>query len=85
MPKNKTIFTVKCRLDSIDESVEKRDYNVKITKGVTGEEMTYALVALMQVILAHEESAGNKFSPAAFMNYLKLLIDDSRIGVPQDD
>ena len=84
-PRTKTVFSVKCATDSVNEEVDKKDYKVKITRGVTGEEMTYALVALLQVIMAHEESVGNKFSPNAFMNYIKMLLDDSKIGVPQDD
>ena len=82
-PRTKTIFSVKCSTDSLNEEVDKKDYKVRITRGVTGEEMTYALVALF--IMAHEESMGNQFSPNAFMNYVKMLLDDSKIGVPQDD
>lgn len=84
-PRTKTIFSVKCSTDSLNEEVDKKDYKVRITRGVTGEEMTYALVALLHVIMAHEESMGNQFSPNAFMNYVKILLDDSKIGVPQDD
>ena len=47
--------------------------------------MTYALVALLQVIMAHEEAVNNKFSANSFMNYLKILLDNSQIGVPEDD
>ena len=84
-PRTKTIFSVKCSTDSLNEEVDKKDYKVRITRGVTGEEMTYALVALLHVIMVHEESMGNQFSPNAFMNYVKMLLDDSKIGVPQDD
>jgi hypothetical protein len=82
---SKTIFKVTCDTDSINEAVDKKDYRVTVSKGTSGEEMTYALVALVQVILAHEEGRDNQFSANAFFNYLKMIIDDSKIGVPEKD
>jgi hypothetical protein len=83
--KNKTIFKVTCDTEELNVLADKKDYNVSISQGTTGEEMTYALVALLQVIMAHEEAQNNKFSANSFMNYLKILLDNSQIGVPEDD
>lgn len=83
--KNKTIFKVTCDTEEINILADKKDYKVSISQGTTGEEMTYAIVALLQVVMAHEEARNNKFSANSFMNYLKILLDNSQIGVPEDD
>ncbi|MBR4889736.1 MAG: hypothetical protein IKU15_00270 [Clostridia bacterium] len=77
------------RVDKITYGVgskeETSDYIVQIRKGTTGEEMTYSLTALLQVVLAHEETQGNTFTVDGFINYLGMLLKDSMIGVPEDD
>jgi hypothetical protein len=80
--KNKTIFKVECDVKT-DKDFDEQDYKVHISKGTTGEEMAYAIAALLNVVIAHEECAGNKFSINSFMNYLKMIIENSKIGVPQ--
>ena len=47
--KNKTIFKVTCDTEELNVLADKKDYRVSISQGTTGEEMTYALVALLQV------------------------------------
>jgi hypothetical protein len=61
------------------------DFSVRIRKGTTGIEMTYALVTLLNVVYAHEETNGSKMSIDGFVHWLGLLLKDSQIGIPKGE
>jgi hypothetical protein len=83
--KDKIIFKVTCDIDSSNEKLNKEDFHVTISKGVTGTEMSYAISALLSVIIAHENSMNNKLSIDGFLHYIGTIMKESEIGLPKGD
>lgn len=82
--RSKTIFKVSCgKMETKDVDIS--DYKVDISRGVTGQDMTYALITLLTVVHSHEVNNGSKLSIDGFMNYLGTLMKNVEIGVPKDD
>lgn len=83
--KDKLIFKVLCDVDASNDKVNKEDFHVVISKGVTGTEMSYALSALLSVVIAHENANGDKWSVDGFLHYIGVMIKGSEIGVPEKE
>lgn len=82
--RSKTIFKVSCgKMET--KTADISDYKVDISRGVTGQDMTYSLIALLTVVYSHEVNNGSKLSIDGFMNYLGMLLKSAEIGVPKDD
>lgn len=82
--KNKTIFKVTNDKRTKNEALDLNDFKLTISAGVTAAEMSYALVALLSVILEHENDHGNEFTVDSFLHYIGMLMKDMEVGVPKD-
>lgn len=82
--KEKTSYVFKVENTHTDE-LNIHKFNIRIRKGTTGLEMTYALIALLNVVYSHEELNGNKMSIDGFMHWLGSLLKDAQIGIPKGE
>lgn len=84
---NKTIFKVTCKKTITDtsETLDLNELQVNISKGTTGAEMSYAIVALLSVVLAHQNANGDKMSIRGFLNLIEMMMEDMQIGIPKDE
>lgn len=84
MSEEKVIFQV---TNSVEEGTEIFDTNnlkVRIDAGVTGMEMSYALVALLEAVLAHENENGNKLTIDGLLHLINVMMKDAQVGVPKE-
>ena len=58
----KVIFAVTNTIAEGTEVFDTNNLKVRIDAGVTGEEMGYAIVALLEAVLAHENEHGNNIT-----------------------
>ena len=83
--RNKTIFKVtNDKRPDNNDIFELNDFRITISKGTTGIEMAYALIALLNVVYEHENTENNEFTVDSFMNYLTMLMKDTRIGIAKE-
>lgn len=83
--RNKTIFKVtNDKRPDNNDIFELNDFRITISKGTTGIEMAYALIALLNVVYEHENAENNEFTVDSFMNYLTMLMKDTRIGIAKE-
>lgn len=84
---SKTIFKVTCdkTITDASEALDLNELRVTISKGVTGPEMSYSIVALLSVVLAHQNKNGDNLTIAGFLNLIKLMMEDMQVGIPKDE
>lgn len=82
--KEKIIFQVSNKVEEGSEIFDVNNLSVRIDAGVTGEEMSYAIVALMEAVLAHENAHGSNLSEDGLLHLIGLMMKDAKIGVPKD-
>lgn len=83
---SKTIFKVTCdkTITDVSEALDINELRVNISKGVSGPEMTYGIVALLSVVLAHQNANGDNLSIAGFLNLIKMMMEDMQVGIPKE-
>ena len=84
MSEEKVIFQVTNVIEEGKEIFDTNNLKVRIDAGVTGEEMSYGLVALLEAVLAHENTNGNKLSEDGLLNLIKIMMKDAKVGVPKE-
>lgn len=80
----KVIFQVTNIVEEGNEVFDTNNIKVRIDAGVTGEEMSYGLVALLEAVLAHENANGNNITEDGLLHLIRLMMQDAKIGVPKD-
>lgn len=80
----KVVFQVTNVVEDGNEAFNTNNIKVRIDAGVTGEEMSYGLVALIEAVLAHEVANGNNMSEDGLLNLIRIMLKDTKIGVPKD-
>ena len=85
--KNKTIFAVTCEVNNKTENpyFDSNDIRVKISAGTTGIEMSDAICALLSVVLANEEANGSTLSLDGFLNHIRLMMNDMKVGIDKGE
>lgn len=84
MSEEKVIFQVTNTVEDGNEVFDTNNLKVRIDAGVTGEEMGYAIVALLEAVLAHENEHGNKISEDGLLHLIGMMMKDAKIGVPKE-
>lgn len=80
----KVIFQVTNTVENGTEVFDTNNIEVRIDAGVTGEEMSYGLIALLQAVLAHEKANGNNLSEDGLFNLLRIMFKDAQVGIPKE-
>lgn len=80
----KVIFQVTNVVEDGNEVFDINNLKVRIDAGVTGEEMSYAIVALLEAVLSHENANGNNMSQDGLLNLIGIMMKDAKIGIPKD-
>ena len=78
-------MTCKKRITDTSETLDLNELQVNISKGTTGAETSYAIVALLSVVLAHQNANGDKMSIRGFLNLIEMMMEDMQIGIPKDE
>ena len=81
---DKVIFQVTNTIEDGNEAVNINNLKVRIDAGVTGEEMSYALVALLEAVLSHENANGNEITQDGLLHLIGIMMKDAKIGIPKD-
>ena len=84
MNEEKVIFQV---TNTVEEGTGVFDTNklkVRIDAGVTGEEISYAIVALLEAVLSHENENGNELTEDGLLHLIGLMMKDAKIGIPKE-
>lgn len=84
MSEEKVIFQVTNTVEEGKEIFDTNNLKVRIDAGVTGEEMSYAIVALLEAVLSHENANGNNITEDGLLHLIRLMMKDAKIGVPKD-
>lgn len=84
MSEEKVIFQVTNVIEEGKEIFDTNNLKVRIDAGVTGEEMSYAIVALLEAVLAHENEQGNNITEDGLLHLIGMMMKDAKIGVPKD-
>lgn len=84
MSEEKVIFQVTNVIKEGEEVFDTNNFKVRIDAGVTGEEMGYALVALLEAVLAHENAHGNNVSEDGLLHLIGMMMKDAKIGIPKE-
>lgn len=84
MSEEKVIFQVTNVIEEGTEVFDTNNLKVRIDAGVTGEEMGYALVALLEAVLAHENANGNNISEDGLLHLIGIMMKDAKIGIPKE-
>lgn len=84
MSEEKVIFQVTNVVEEGKEVFDTNNLKVRIDAGVTGEEMGYALVALLEAVLAHENEHGNNVSEDGLLHLIGMMMKDAKIGIPKE-
>ena len=84
MSEEKVIFQVINVIEEGNEVFDTNNLKVRIDAGVTGEEMGYALVALLEAVLAHENEHGNNISEDGLLHLIGIMMKDAKIGIPKE-
>ena len=84
MSEEKVIFQVTNVIEERNEVFDTNNLKVRIDAGVTGEEMGYALVALLEAVLAHENEHGNNISEDGLLHLIGMMMKDAKIGIPKE-
>lgn len=84
MSEEKVIFQVTNAIEEGTEVFDTNNLKVRIDAGVTGEEMSYALVALLEAVLAHENANGNNISEDGLLHLIGIMMKDAKIGIPKE-
>lgn len=84
MSEEKVIFQVTNVIEEGKEVFDTNNLKVRIDAGVTGEEMSYGLVALLEAVLAHENANGNQLTGDGLLNLIRVMMKDAKIGIPKD-
>ena len=80
----KIIFQVTNNIEEGSEVFNTNNLKVRIDAGVTGEEMSYAIVALLEAVLAHENTNGNKLTEDGLLNLIRVMMKDAKVGIPRE-
>ena len=80
----KVIFQVTNNIEEGSEVFNTNNLKVRIDAGVTGEEMSYAIVALLEAVLAHENTNGNKLTEDGLLNLIRVMMKDAKVGIPKE-
>lgn len=84
MNEEKVIFQVTNTVEEGNEVFDTNNLKVRIDAGVTGEEMSYAIVALLEAVLAHENTNGNNLTEDGLLNLIRVMMKDAKVGVPKE-
>lgn len=84
MSEEKVIFQVTNTVEEGKEIFDTNNLKVRIDAGVTGEEMSYAIVALLEAVLSHENANGNNITEDGLLHLIGLMMKDAKIGIPKD-
>lgn len=84
MSEEKVIFQVTNIVEEGKEIFDTNNLKVRIDAGVTGEEMSYAIVALLEAVLSHENANGNNITEDGLLHLIGLMMKDAKVGVPKD-
>lgn len=84
MKSEKIVFQVTNVIEDGNEVFDTNNLKVKIDAGVTGEEMSYGIVALLEAVLAHENENGNDLTEDGLLNLIRVMLKDAKIGIPKD-
>lgn len=84
MSEEKVIFQVTNTIEKGKEVFDVNNLKVRIDAGVTGEEMSYAIVALLEAVLAHENEHGNNITEDGLLHLVGIMMKDAKIGIPKE-
>ena len=84
MSEEKVVFQVTNVIEEGNEVFDTNNLKVRIDAGVTGEEMSYGLVALLEAVLAHENANGNTLTGDGLLNLIRVMMKDAKVGIPKD-
>jgi hypothetical protein len=84
MNEEKVIFQVTNTVEEGKEVFDTNNLKVRIDAGVTGEEMSYAIVALLEAVLAHENTNGNELTEDGLLNLIRVMMKDAKVGIPKE-
>lgn len=84
MNEEKVIFQVTNTVETGNEIFDTNNLKVRIDAGVTGEEMSYAIVALIEAVLAHENALGNNLTEDGLLNLIRIMLKDAKVGIPKE-
>lgn len=84
MNEEKVIFQVTNTIEEGKEVFDTNNLKVRIDAGVTGEEMSYAIVALLEAVLAHENTNGNELTEDGLLNLIRVMMKDAKVGIPKE-
>lgn len=80
----KVVFQVTNIIEEGTDVFDTNNLKVRIDAGVTGEEMSYGLVALLEAVLAHENTNGNKLTGDGLLNLIRVMMADAKVGIPKE-
>lgn len=84
MNEEKIVFQVTNMVKEGEEIFDTNNLKVRIDAGVTGEEMSYAIVALLEAVLSHENENGNDLTEDGLLHLIGLMMKDAKIGIPRE-
>ena len=84
MSEEKVIFQVTNTVEEGNEIFDTNNLKVRIDAGVTGEEMSYAIIALLEAVLAHENTNGNNLTEDGLLNLIRIMMKDAKVGIPKE-
>lgn len=84
MSEEKVIFQVTNIVEEGKEIFDTNNLKVRIDAGVTGEEMSYAIVALLEAVLSHENANGNNITEDGLLHLIGLMMKDAKVGILKD-
>ena len=84
MSEEKVIFQVTNTVEEGKEIFDTNNLKVRIDAGVTGEEMSYAIVALLEAVLSHENTNGNELTEDGLLHLIGIMMKDAKVGIPKD-
>lgn len=84
MNEEKIVFQVTNIVEEGKDVFDVNNLKVRIDAGVTGEEMSYAIVALLEAVLSHENTSGNNITIDGLLHLIGLMMKDAQVGIPNE-